>query len=336
MIDNAQNRASEIGKYLSGNCTDTEVEVLMRWKNENVENQAFFEEMESVWQITQPSEQLINVDLDLQWKGVAGSIGQVQKPVAKRRRMYQMVAAAAAIALLIMFVVSQNRNFADSQNQLQIVSAVHPEGSELVILPDSSKVWLRSGSEITYDPDFSPRDVILSGEGFFEVTSDPANPFTVHTKEAYVRVLGTRFNLKEMSSGDVELFVEEGRVSFGQEERAASKLLVTRDQVAVFRINTLQVESINTKDVNRMSWKTGKLIFDNVTLRDVLKDLERHYEIKFEVADPEMLECELMADFERSSKNEVIETIEFIMGWKIELENNRYVITGNPCKKSEK
>ena len=77
-------------------------------------------------------------------------------------------------------------------------------------------------------------------------------------------------------------------------------------------------------------------MFENVSLGDVLSDLERHYEIKFEVTDPEMLECELKADFERSNKNEVIETIEFMMGWEIDLENDVYLITGNPCKNSEK
>jgi len=236
---------------------------------------------------------------------------------ALKSLFYKYFKSLAAIGLLMLAIVFQNRPSIDNLNQSVIVSAVQPQENELVILPDNSKVWLRSGSEISYDADFSPRDVVLKGEAFFDVTSDPDHPFVVRTAEAYVRVLGTRFNVKEMSTGDVELFVEEGRVSFGQEERPDAKVLVTRDQVAVFRISTLKIEAIDIIDVNRLSWKTKKLIFDNVELRDVLKDLERHYKINFEVTDPAMLDCDLKADFEDSSVEEVIETVEFIMGWEI-------------------
>jgi transmembrane sensor len=336
MIDSIENRAKEIGKYLSGNCTDAEIEVLMRWRNESEENHAFFKEMESVWQIAQPSEQLIDVDLQAQWDNISDAIAPTHKQGAIRRKMYRMVAAVAAIALLTLLVLTQIGNFAGNNDQPLIVSAVQPDENELVILPDDSKVWLRSGSEISYDPNFSPRNVTLKGEAFFEVTSDPEHPFTVKTEEAFVRVLGTRFNLKEAENGDVELFVEEGRVAFGQEEKPGSQAVVTRDQVAVFRLKTLEVERITAKDINRMSWKTGNLIFDDAPLSDILRDLERHYRVGFEVADADMLDCYLKTDFVRSSIEEVIETIEFMMSWDITRENDVYVITGKPCKIQEK
>jgi ferric-dicitrate binding protein FerR (iron transport regulator) len=336
MIDNVENRANEIGSYLSGNCSDAEVDALMRWKDENGENLAFFEEMESVWQITQPSDQLVDVDLHTEWDNITEAIYPTHKRVAMRRRMYRAVGAIAAIALLGMMIFSQNEGDVDNIYQPLIVSAVQPDANELVILPDGSRVWLRSGSEISYDEEFSPRNVTLKGEGFFEVTSDPEHPFTVKTENAFVRVLGTKFNLRETDDGDVELYVEEGRVAFGEEEKMDAQLIVTRDQVAVFRVNTLEVEAIDTGGINRMSWKTGNLSFDDASLTDVLTDLERHYHIKFEVADENMLDCELKADFDNTTVEEVIETIEFMMSWEITLDSDVYVITGNPCKNQEK
>ncbi len=336
MIDNVEKWANEIGKYLSGNCADAEDDDLMRWRNESEENHAFFKEMESVWQITQPLEKLIDVDLHTQWESISESIAPTRRQVAIRRRMYRLVAAAAAIALLAMLVFTQGRNFAGNNQQPSVVSTVQADKNELVILPDDSKVWLRSGSEISYDPSFSPRNVTLKGEAFFEVTSDPEHPFTVKTEEAFVKVLGTRFNLKEVENGDVELFVEEGKVAFGVEEKPAFQVVVTRDQFAVIRINSIEVERIATTDINRLSWKTGSLIFDDAHLSDVLRDLARHFRIEFKVADADMLDCDLKADFDSSSVEEVIETIEFMMGWDITQENDGYVITGKPCKNQEK
>lgn len=336
MIDNAQDWASKTGKYLSGNCTQAETDVLMRWVDENNDNRRFFEEMKSVWHLTKPADQDINLDLNAHWNTIADSIIPSRKSRSILRVMYRSVASVAAIALLVFFVISQGKDSADGNQQAVLVSATQSDEHELVILPDNSKIWLRSGSEVSYDSDFSPRQVVLKGEAFFEVISDPARPFTVKTDEAYVKVLGTRFNLKEMPSGDVELFVEEGRVAFGRDELASSKVIITRDHVAVFRINTLQVEEIDSKDVNRLSWKTKKLLFDNVNVDVVLRDLERHYEIIFEVGNPEMLECVLKANFEDSSVDEVIETIEFTLGWDIENEDGVFRIAGNPCNNTNR
>ncbi|HZK64965.1 MAG TPA: FecR family protein [Puia sp.] len=67
-----------------------------------------------------------------------------------------------------------------------------------LLLPDGTTVWLNAGSRLTYDSLYGnePREVTLSGEGFFDVVKNPQKPFIIHTGKINIRVLGTIFNVK--------------------------------------------------------------------------------------------------------------------------------------------
>src|SRR5882757_3190905 len=71
-------------------------------------------------------------------------------------------------------------------------------GTYMVVLPDQSKVWLNSASSLKYPASFdglADREVTLTGEAYFEVAKNSAQPFRVHVDEATVDVLGTNFNI---------------------------------------------------------------------------------------------------------------------------------------------
>ena len=58
-------------------------------------------------------------------------------------------------------------------------------------MPDSSVVWLNSGSTLEYAADFMEnREVALNGEALFDVTKDNRHPFVVLASEVKVKVHG--------------------------------------------------------------------------------------------------------------------------------------------------
>ena len=64
-------------------------------------------------------------------------------------------------------------------------------------LPDGSIVWLNADSKLSYSESFSRknRNVRLEGEGYFEVEHGE-HPFVIQTDSAQIKVLGTKFNVK--------------------------------------------------------------------------------------------------------------------------------------------
>lgn len=338
MIQDQQKRAEQIGRYLSGEMTGEERQALEQWINASVENRTFFEEMNSVWQITQPVNVDSDYDISAQWSELSNAIGLDKKPGAKLRVMYRVVAAAAAVALLIMAIHSKNRWMGGESNHPVLVSTEQTEGNRTIDLPDGSTVWLRQGSTISYDRTFDERNVELTGEAFFEVESDPEHPFTVTTGSSTVRVLGTRFNVRELPDGDVELYVEEGRVNFSVTKdgvAAVAPKLITRDQVAVMRLANREIQRLDKSMANITSWRSGILRFDGAPMDQVFRDLERYYRVEFEFASDALSTCTLKADFEAAPIEDVIETIEFSLGWQLERKNDVYYVKGSSCENAK-
>ncbi len=99
------------------------------------------------------------------------------------------------------------------------MSTTHGSRSKLV-LPDSSVVWLNSGSRLTYDKDFgtSNRATQLTGEAFFEVRKGKT-PFTVQAAQMHIKVMGTAFNVKAYDNEPVETSLIHGRVEVTLDKR---------------------------------------------------------------------------------------------------------------------
>lgn len=146
------------------------------------------------------------------------------------------------------------------------------ENYEQVELPDNSIVYLNQNSSISFDDDFNPRHVKLTGEAFFSVAKSD-NTFIVETDLGEVMVLGTEFNVNTTNE-EIEVEVEEGNVelkSIGKELKKEIKqgekaILKITDKVinkgkAEFKhnawINSLKIEF---KKLGKELKKSGKNI----------------------------------------------------------------------------
>ena len=134
----------------------------------------------------------------------------------KRTRFFKWTGVAAAVILVLVFIWSPMRFFRND---------IRPEFFEIVVdrgqkstltLPDGSKVWVNSATEVSYSSDYNVKDrnVYLSGEAYFEVASGNELPFVVHVNDLQVTALGTRFNIKAYSEDKtVTTTLVEGKVS---------------------------------------------------------------------------------------------------------------------------
>jgi ferric-dicitrate binding protein FerR (iron transport regulator) len=82
-------------------------------------------------------------------------------------------------------------------------------------LSDGSRVELLPGSTLSYPESFDSlkREVIVSGEGTFDIARDVARPFSVYCNPVLVTVLGTRFTVNSYESNTVtKVILQEGKV----------------------------------------------------------------------------------------------------------------------------
>lgn len=155
-----------------------------------------------------------------------------------------------------------------------------------VQLSDGTIVHLNSGTSLRYPVHFlknQSRQVYLIGEAYFEVAKDKAHPFTVNTQEVNVEVLGTKFNVNTYTEDvTTDVVLVEGKVSLYKDKKT------TENQVyltpGLKGSTTRGQEKITTENVNTdyyTAWVKGSLVFKNASFNDIIKKLERHYNVTF-------------------------------------------------------
>ena len=161
-----------------------------------------------------------------------------------------------------------------------------------VTLPDGTEVDLDAGSTLRHRRAYrgwggrtGARDVSLEGSGYFDVVRD-ARPFTVHTYNATVRVLGTAFSVdaRAADATGTEVAVAEGSVTVQDREQAAERTLAPGQRTVVTHA-TGRVTAATAMPVERVApWRTGGLVAIDAPLAQVVHLLERRFDVRIALA----------------------------------------------------
>ncbi|MEH0152779.1 FecR domain-containing protein [Limibacter armeniacum] len=210
------------------------------------------------------------------------------KPLGAERRMdkwwkdYRYAVAVCLTILLLAGSIFTAYNNAESD----FITLQVPAGGQVksFTLPDGSKVWLNVATSLQYQKDFvEHRNIRLFGEAYFEVAKNRQSPFTVAFNEHKLVVTGTMFNIKAYGNEDSSsVNVEEGSVNVISEADTSS--LVQNDRLLIENKGGKQYKS--TKVFGEASkWKLGEMVFDHTPMEQVLKTLERQFDVTIAVED---------------------------------------------------
>ena len=155
-----------------------------------------------------------------------------------------------------------------------------PKGGEFnVTLADGTRVWLNAGSKLTYPVAFvgNERQVILWGEGYFEVKKDDTKPFRVEVNGMQVTVLGTSFNLKSFPSDErTTATLLSGKVEV---KTLSESVILEPNQQADLIVgeNKLEVREVDAEAYR--AWTKGQFVFRRERLESILDDVARWYNV---------------------------------------------------------
>lgn len=199
-----------------------------------------------------------------------------------------------------------------------------PRGGEYnLLLSDNTKVYLNAGSSLRYPVRFSGdrREVILEGEGYFEVTRDTAKPFVVKTGSVNVQVLGTAFNVNAYPEEEnVETTLVEGKVRVdGKNEQ---RILEPGTQLVYDkRRENMVVLKVDTEEY--ISWKDGYYYFKRETLGRIMDRLSRWYNLNVFYQNEELKSIEFGGRLKR------YEDITYLLERMEETQDIKFIIKGN-------
>ena len=174
------------------------------------------------------------------------------------------------------------------KNEISYIEKYNPSGQRSqIVLPDNSVVWLNAESRLTYPESFedlSQRNIKLEGEAYFDVQRNESRPFVVNVDGFRVRVLGTEFNIDAYSDADqIYTTLVQGKVELTYSGSVEQKYLHPGEMGVFHRTDNRVLIHRNVNLQQAISWKDGKLIYDNIPFGDLAKELERWYGVDFKI-----------------------------------------------------
>ena len=329
-------------RYREGKCTPEESAAFERWLSADAQHRMYFDaavRAGALWLDEMDAEaerQGVRVPTDAKLPEPPSTPAAAPTPVigpgtlgkratrptlrlhvpARRRRSFVLpVAAAATIAAAGVFAwraFSPSITTAPDVASAMSVVTTRPGQRAELRLRDGTRVVLGVASTLRYADDYGARarEVSLSGEAYFDVIHDNRRPFVVHAGNAVAEDLGTAFVVRAYpGDADVRVVVADGKVALRAAEAFSSAARVLeRGQLGQLRIDgEMAVRQVDPD--NYLSWTGGELVFDDTPLSEVIRQLERWYDLDVRLADSALASRPLTASFKDKTITQVLELL---------------------------
>jgi transmembrane sensor len=226
------------------------------------------------------------------------------------------IAAILFIPLLVSSFIYYFQN--NSSGNIKSYSEIHsPYGTRTAFcLPDGSTGWLNGGSSLKFPIQFTrkTRNVKLTGEAYFDVISNHKKPFVVSSGNIDVKVYGTSFNVMAYPDEKItEITLERGQIEVFKKTNNITKSIGILEPNECCKYNSLsdsnQILTVNSSE--RLSWLDGKLTFKYETFEEVVRKINRWYNVNIVIKDALLDSYIYYGTFKDETFEEVLNLLHF-------------------------
>lgn len=188
-----------------------------------------------------------------------------------RRRRWMVGAGLAVAAAVVAGVV-----IVPTLRGATVVYVTAPGEQKTVTLSDGSTLALNGGSRLTVRMTGRERSVVMDqAEAAFDVAHDASRPFRVTVGESRVEVLGTAFDIRR-DAVSTRVAVTRGVVLVSDLDAPSHSVRLGRGQ-RVERNDDDGAFQVSSAAAEPAGWRTGRLIYEDRPLSEMLTDLNRAY-----------------------------------------------------------
>lgn len=345
-----------VAKKKAGEASPEELDELKGLLSENISSGYTYDVIDKIWeaQLTTSPDQQVPQNV---WQKITSKTNEAKKGGKYRllQPAYRMVAACLLLILSVAGIIAYRHNnntgtvLSQNDNLNQVTTRA---GSKSKLeLPDGTQVWLNGNSKLTYsNGNFGSqnREVILSGEAFFDVVRNAHLPFIIHTGEVNITVKGTAFNVKAYpKEKTIETTLVRGLVEITTKQDPDRKILLKPNEKIIIPVDeaTGGNETAITADTTtgplyaitrfrssveepaEIAWINTQLVFDNEPLGKIAPKLESWYHIKIRFLDEEMKSKRFSGVIEKETLKETLEALQLSYHFNYQIRENELVIS---------
>lgn len=319
-------------RYLRNELSETETKEFHSLFHKNEDLDQFDELLRETWTNEKESEQRhTKADHTIQ------KINTWQKTKTLRRVV--AIASCLLVGFIGITLVKQNFEFSDSiKESTQIIVSTKKGQRKKIMLPDSSIVELNSNSTLSYGQSFDKetRELLFTGEAFFDIKKNPQKPFIIRHEKMYIKVLGTSFNVRSYEDeNEFEVFVKTGLVEIGENKASSENEHVfgrfKPNDLFLYKQDTELASIKHQVGENYITgWRDHILIFENQKFTDVAEKLERWYGLNITIEDEVLRGQQFTGEFKHLSIRQVLNLLQ--MSTPFEYQINGTAVSINSKK----
>lgn len=281
------------------------------WRSADPGNAKAFAEVSEVWDLP---------ELDVIADDIANTVGRTRTsgnvttiPRARSSGNVWAHAVMAAAAILVAIGIQQYpAMMLNWRADYQTAAGARDE----ITLPDGSRMTLNTASAVVLDFEGAKRSVtLLQGEAYFDVVPDSSRPFTVAAAFSEIEVKGTAFAVRTDADRDT-VVLERGLVDVVR--------LATRDDTATMHPGetvTATATSLslvrNIDPATALSWRDGRLIFENQPFEQVLGEIGRYYAHSIVVANGQVGRARVTGNYRIDNPERTIRSLAATVGGSV-------------------
>ncbi len=368
----SENEINLILGSLKGKLNREEQIRFSEWLN-STDNKNYYYQIKDIWDSLHFTSVRKSINTEQDWQKFLIKLAEDEKTILpKKNRTVRYIRRAVEIAavIIIVFGIGFFTNKLIPQKQMYATLKV-PYGAKTQLdLPDGSKVWVNSGSSLTYPVDINQSNVtlFLEGEAYFDITKIEGRKLNVKTSTINIEVHGTAFNVRAYDDDNVvETTLVRGSISLsgsvGGKSLESPIILKPNQQATLVKgEQSYSVEDINNKEPEQItsqkekksipkeyrnpslsikklvevsdatSWKNNKLVFKSQRFDELLVRMERWYNVNIILEDKDLSGSLYTGTFDKETIEQAMKALSLSLPFSYEIDKNQIRIKEQKTK----
>jgi ferric-dicitrate binding protein FerR (iron transport regulator) len=309
-------------QYVANEATPEEIEELFDWIKQAEHDESLRSTMQTLWGQYRPEESLPHTDWDSMYARIMAT--PIIPAVSRTRVRWRTLAVAASIAgvlaLGILWWAQSRQRPAIAQRDATPASVAYIRH---IVLPDGSSVVLQANSQLEYPAEFTglTREVVLSGEAYFDIAHKTEQPFIIHTGPVKTTVLGTAFDIRAYAGHlEVMVSVTKGKVRVENEQQVLAELEPNQQITYDTRASQASRQVVNASQLVT-DWTKKDMVFASIPFEQIAAVLHQRYGVTVHFKNEALKHCPIRASFTGT------EPLKEVMTVLCEVRNASYTIT---------
>ena len=333
-------------KYVNGKCTPEELKLIDQWFLSHEENPDDDRLMDLNQRVNLESKMFERIKANVQLRP---DVQQGPAPSMSGKMWYRVAAAFVIMALagLGFYVYSQQGLFDEEINVSVAKSSTVTNNTSRVTLhklSDGTVIMLQPNGSLEFPDEFpsDKREIVLTGEAFFDVNKEKNRPFIINTGDVTVRVLGTSFNVRAYEGAkEITVAVKTGKVSvYAKGDNIDAKKNTTKQEIILTPNQEVVYNTVN-ENFSRKIVDDPQIILEKPTLfameydatpvAKIFQVVEENYGIDIVYDEEALSSCSLTTSMSEEGLFERIEIICQAIGARYEMIDGKIVVSSSGC-----